>query len=114
MKLAIGSTLCAVRAQTEISEPVLSIIGYRDEEDTIEIANDAICGLAGAVWSDDEGHARRVARRIRAGKVDVNGGAFNVMEPSGGYKPSGHGREFGCYELEELLEIKSIQLIDNK
>ncbi|HKU71102.1 MAG TPA: aldehyde dehydrogenase family protein, partial [Burkholderiales bacterium] len=98
----------------EIFGPVLSIIGYRDEEDAVRIANDTIYGLAGAVWSADEERARRVARRIRAGKIDVNGGGFNVMAPFGGYKQSGHGREFGRYGLEEFLEIKSMQIVDNK
>ena len=100
--------------QEEIFGPVLSIVGYRDEEDAVRIANDTIYGLAGAVWSADEERARRVARRIRAGKIDVNGGGFNVLAPFGGYKQSGHGREFGRYGLEEFLEIKSMQLIDNK
>ena len=100
--------------QEEIFGPVLSIAGYRDEEDAVRIANDTIYGLAGAVWSADEERARRVARRIRAGKIDVNGGGFNVMAPFGGYKQSGHGREFGRYGLEEFLEVKSMQLIDNK
>jgi len=100
--------------QEEIFGPVLSIIPYRDEEDAVRIANGTIYGLAGAVWSRDEGRARRVARRIRAGRVEVNGGAFNLMAPFGGYKQSGHGREFGRYGLEEYLEVKSMQLLDNK
>ena len=96
--------------QEEIFGPVLSIISYRDEEDAVRIANDTIYGLAGAVWSGDEERARRVARRIRAGKIDVNGGPFNLLAPFGGYKQSGHGREFGRWGLEEFLEIKSMQL----
>jgi len=97
-------------AQEEIFGPVLSIIPYRDEEDAIRIANDTIYGLAGAVWSKDEGRAQRVARRIRAGQVDVNGGAFNMNAPFGGFKQSGHGREAGVYGLEEFLEYKALQL----
>ena len=97
-------------AQEEIFGPVLSIIPYRDEEDAVRIANDTIYGLAGAVWSGDEDRARRVARRIRAGKVDVNGGAYNILAPFGGYKQSWHGREFGRWGLEEFLELKSLQL----
>jgi acyl-CoA reductase-like NAD-dependent aldehyde dehydrogenase len=100
--------------QEEIFGPVLSIVPYRDEENAVRIANDTIYGLAGAVWSRDEDRARRVARRIRAGRVEVNGGAFNLMAPFGGYKQSGHGREFGRYGLEEYLEVKALQLIDNK
>ena len=97
-------------AQEEIFGPVLSIIPYRDEEDAVRIANDTIYGLAGAVWSKDEARAQRVARRIRAGQVDVNGGAFNMNAPFGGFKQSGHGREAGVYGLEEFLEYKSLQL----
>jgi betaine-aldehyde dehydrogenase len=97
-------------AQEEIFGPVLSIIPYKDEEDAVRIANDSPYGLAGAVWSKDEARAQRVARRIRAGQVDVNGGAFNMNAPFGGFKQSGHGREAGVYGLEEFLEYKSLQL----
>jgi aldehyde dehydrogenase (NAD+) len=97
-------------AQEEIFGPVLSIIPYQDEEDAIRIANDTVYGLAGAVWSKDEARAQRVARRIRAGQIDVNGGAFNMNAPFGGFKQSGHGREAGVYGLEEFLEYKSLQL----
>ncbi|HUN70324.1 MAG TPA: aldehyde dehydrogenase family protein [Burkholderiales bacterium] len=97
-------------AQEEIFGPVLSIIAYKDEEEAIRIANDTPYGLAGAVWSADDAHAQKVARRIRAGQVDVNGGAFNMNAPFGGFKQSGHGREAGVYGLEEFLEYKSLQL----
>jgi len=97
-------------AQEEIFGPVLSIIPYKDEEEAVRIANDTVYGLAGAVWSKDEARAQRVARRIRAGQVDVNGGAFNMNAPFGGFKQSGHGREAGRYGLEEFLEYKSLQL----
>jgi acyl-CoA reductase-like NAD-dependent aldehyde dehydrogenase len=97
-------------AQEEIFGPVLSIIAYKDEEEAVRIANDTPYGLAGAVWSGDEARAQKVARRIRAGQVDVNGGAFNMNAPFGGFKQSGHGREAGVYGLEEFLEYKSLQL----
>jgi betaine-aldehyde dehydrogenase len=97
-------------AQEEIFGPVLSIIPYKDEEEAVRLANDTVYGLAGAVWSKDEARAQRVARRIRAGQVDVNGGAFNMNAPFGGFKQSGHGREAGKYGLEEFLEYKSLQL----
>ena len=97
-------------AQEEIFGPVLSIIPYQDEDDAVRIANDTVYGLAGAVWSKDEARAQRVARRIRAGQVDINGGAFNMNAPFGGFKQSGHGREAGVYGLEEFLEYKSLQL----
>jgi betaine-aldehyde dehydrogenase len=97
-------------AQEEIFGPVLSIIPYKDEEEAVRIANDSPYGLAGAVWSGDEARAQKVARRIRAGQVDVNGGAYNMSAPFGGFKQSGHGREAGVYGLEEFLEYKSLQL----
>ncbi|HWI38875.1 MAG TPA: aldehyde dehydrogenase family protein [Burkholderiales bacterium] len=97
-------------AQEEIFGPVLSIIPYKDEEEAVRIANDTVYGLAGAVWSKDESRAQRVARRIRAGQIDINGGAFNMNAPFGGFKQSGHGREAGVYGLEEFLEYKSLQL----
>jgi betaine-aldehyde dehydrogenase len=97
-------------AQEEIFGPVLAIIAYKDEEEAVRIANDTLYGLAGAVWSKDESRAQRIARRIRAGQIDINGGAFNMNAPFGGFKQSGHGREAGVYGLEEFLEYKSLQL----
>jgi aldehyde dehydrogenase (NAD+) len=97
-------------AQEEIFGPVLAIIPYEDEEDAIEIANDSIYGLAGGVWSADEERAKRVARRIRTGQVEINGGVFNPLAPFGGYKQSGHGRELGKFALEEYLQVKAMQL----
>jgi acyl-CoA reductase-like NAD-dependent aldehyde dehydrogenase len=97
-------------AQEEIFGPVLVIMPYDDEEDAIRIANDTIYGLAGGVWSGDEEHAKRVARRIRAGQIEINGAAFNPLAPFGGFKQSGHGRELGRYGLEEYLEVKALQL----
>ncbi len=97
-------------AQEEIFGPVLSIIPYQDEEEAVRIANDSPYGLAGAVWSGDDARAQKVARRIRAGQIDINGGAFNMSAPFGGFKQSGHGREAGVYGLEEFLEYKSMQL----
>jgi aldehyde dehydrogenase (NAD+) len=97
-------------AQEEIFGPVLSIIPYEDEEDAIRIANDSIYGLAGGVWSADEERAKRVARRIRTGQVEINGGVFNPLAPFGGYKQSGHGRELGKFALDEYLQVKAMQL----
>jgi acyl-CoA reductase-like NAD-dependent aldehyde dehydrogenase len=97
-------------AQEEIFGPVLCIIPYDGEEDAIRIANDTIYGLAGGVWSADVEHAKRVARRIRAGQIDINGGSFNPMAPFGGYKQSGHGRELGKFGFDEFLEKKSLQV----
>jgi aldehyde dehydrogenase (NAD+) len=97
-------------AQEEIFGPVLSIIPYKDEDEAVRIANDSPYGLAGAVWSKDDARAQAVARRIRAGQIDINGGAFNMNAPFGGFKQSGHGREAGVYGMEEFLELKSLQL----
>ena len=97
-------------AQEEIFGPVLSILPYDTEEEAIEIANDTVYGLAGGVWAGDAEHAKEVARRLRTGQVEVNGGSFNPLAPFGGYKQSGHGRELGKYGLEEFLEVKALQL----
>jgi len=96
-------------AQEEIFGPVLSILPYDTEEEAIAIANDSVYGLSGGVWSADKAHAERVARKIRAGQVDINGGAFNPVAPFGGYKQSGIGRERGEFGFEEFLETKSLQ-----
>ncbi len=97
-------------ANTEIFGPVLAIMAYDSEEEAIEIANDSQYGLAAGVWSSDPEHAKQVARQIRTGRVDLNGGAFNTLAPFGGYKQSGNGRELGKFGIEEFLEIKSLQL----
>ncbi|HMG23935.1 MAG TPA: aldehyde dehydrogenase family protein [Kofleriaceae bacterium] len=96
--------------QEEVFGPVLSIITYKDEDDAVRIANDTIYGLAGGVWSKDDARAQKVARRMRAGQIDINGAPFNINAPFGGFKQSGHGREAGVYGLEEFLEYKSLQL----
>jgi acyl-CoA reductase-like NAD-dependent aldehyde dehydrogenase len=93
----------------EIFGPVLSIEPYDDEDDAVRIANDTVYGLAGGVWSADPARAKRVARRIRAGQIEINGGAFNPNAPFGGFKQSGNGREYGTFGLEEFLEVKSLQ-----
>ncbi len=95
-------------AREEIFGPVLSIIGYKDEEDAIRIANDTPYGLAGYVSSSDIERARRVSRRIRAGNVNLNGAFNERAAPFGGYKQSGNGREWGRYGLEEYLEVKAV------
>ncbi|HEY1281268.1 MAG TPA: aldehyde dehydrogenase family protein [Acidimicrobiales bacterium] len=96
-------------AQEEIFGPVLSIMPYDSEDEAVRIANGTIYGLAGGVWSGDPDRALRVARRLRAGQIEVNGGAFNARAPFGGYKQSGVGREAGKYGLEEFLEVKALQ-----
>lgn len=97
-------------AQEEIFGPVLSIIPYEDEADAVRIANDTVYGLSGGVWSGDPARAQRVARQLRTGQVEVNGGKFNPLAPFGGYKQSGNGRELGKFGLEEFLEVKALLL----
>jgi aldehyde dehydrogenase (NAD+) len=96
--------------QEEVFGPVLAVIPYADEDEAVEIANGTPYGLSGGVFSGDQERAVALARRLRTGMVDVNGGRFNPLAPFGGYKQSGNGRELGEYGLEEFLEIKSLQL----
>jgi acyl-CoA reductase-like NAD-dependent aldehyde dehydrogenase len=97
-------------AQEEIFGPVLSILPYESEDEAVAIANDSAYGLSGGVWSADGERAKGVARKIRTGQIEVNGGAFNPNAPFGGYKQSGYGREYGTHGFEEFLETKSMQL----
>jgi aldehyde dehydrogenase (NAD+) len=95
-------------AREEIFGPVLSVLRYQTEDEAVAIANGTPYGLAGAVWSADQEHAVQVARQLRAGQVEINGGAFNVAAPFGGFGQSGYGRELGVHGLEEFLEIKAL------
>jgi aldehyde dehydrogenase (NAD+) len=95
-------------AREEIFGPVIAILGYDDEDQAIEIANDTEFGLAGYVSSGNMEHARAIARRIRAGQIAINYIAGNSDTPFGGYKQSGNGREKGRWGLQEFLEVKAI------
>ena len=97
-------------AQEEIFGPVLSVIPYDSVDEAIDIANDSPYGLSGGVWGADVDEAKAVARRIRTGGIEINGGGYNPLAPFGGYKQSGNGREAGKYGLEEFLQTKSLQL----
>ena len=95
-------------AREEIFGPVLSILPYENEEQAIEIANDTEYGLYGYVSSGDVEHAKKVANRIRAGSVAINGAAADFSAPFGGYKQSGNGKEWGPFGFDEFLEIKAV------
>ena len=95
-------------AREEIFGPVLSIITYRTEEEAIAIANDTTYGLQGYVFSSDIPRAERVAARIDAGRVFINGNYHEPLAPFGGFKQSGIGREFGIFGLETHLEPKTL------
>ncbi|MEM7079595.1 MAG: aldehyde dehydrogenase family protein [Pseudomonadota bacterium] len=95
-------------AQEEIFGPVLSLIGYEDDEDAVRIANDTLYGLSGYISSADPERAKKVARLIRTGNVHLNGAPVDNNAPFGGYKQSGNGREWGAHGFEEFLETKAI------
>jgi aldehyde dehydrogenase (NAD+) len=98
----------SVIAGEEIFGPVLAIIPYGDDDQAVQIANDTIYGLNGAVFGPHE-HALAIAKRMQAGQIDVNGAQMNLLAPFGGYKQSGNGREMGRFGLEEFMEVKAIQ-----
>lgn len=95
-------------AREEIFGPVLSIIGYEDEEEAVRIANDSPYGLSGAVYSADVERARKVAAKMRTGMVYINGAPGDMSAPFGGYKQSGNGREWGDHAFADFLETKSV------
>jgi aldehyde dehydrogenase (NAD+) len=95
-------------AREEIFGPVLSVMPYDSEEQAIEIANDTPYGLSTQVASKDPEHARRVARRLRAGQVKINYPAWDTFAPFGRYKQSGNGREYADWAIHDFLEIKGI------
>lgn len=102
-----GNNACRA-AREEIFGPVVSILTYRDEEEAIATANDSPYGLAGGVWSADPERARRVARRIRTGRVRINDTPMSRWAPHGGFKLSGFGREWGQLGVEEFTAYKSV------
>ncbi len=95
-------------AREEIFGPVLAILPYRDEDEAVRIANDTPYGLQAYVWSGDLARANRIGRRIRAGRITLNGAQGDMTLPFGGYKRSGNGREWGEYGLRDFLEVKAV------
>jgi aldehyde dehydrogenase (NAD+) len=94
-------------ANTEIFGPVMTMVGYDGEEEGIRIANDTEYGLAAYIQTSDLERARRVARRLRAGQVEINYAPFDYFAPFGGYKQSGNGREYADFGLHDYVEIKA-------
>ena len=97
-------------AQEEIFGPVLVMIRFETEEEAIDVANDTEYGLSSYLSTGDEGRALRVARKLRAGMVNINGGYQGAGSPFGGYKTSGVGREGGTHGLLEFFETKSLAI----
>ena len=95
-------------AREEVFGPVLTILGYQDEDEAVRIANDTPYGLAGYVWGGSVERAGAVARKIRAGNINLNGAPNERAAPFGGYKQSGNGREWGRFGMEEYMEVKAI------
>lgn len=96
-------------AQEEIFGPVLCILGYEDYDDAVRIGNDTEYGLAAHIMGEDTEVAKQLARRIRAGRVAINGG-YDMNASFGGYKKSGNGREWGVFGFHEFLEVKSVMV----
>ena len=95
-------------AQEEIFGPVMSVIGFKDVEEAVAIANDSIYGLAGAVWSNNINTAHRVAAAVRVGTMGINnyfGGDITV--PFGGFKQSGNGRDKSIHAFDDYTELKT-------
>ncbi|MGW0585184.1 aldehyde dehydrogenase family protein, partial [Streptomyces sp. NPDC002920] len=95
-------------AREEVFGPVLVTMPFRDEAEALALANDTEYGLVAAVWSGDLGRGLRLAERIDAGQVAVNGGPLTVETPFGGYKGSGYGREKGLAALHEYAQLKTV------
>jgi aldehyde dehydrogenase (NAD+) len=97
-------------AREEIFGPVLVVLPFEDESEAIDLANDSEYGLAAAIYTADIGRALRVAERLRAGQVSINGGQLGAETPFGGFNHSGHGREKGIEGLYEYTQLKTISL----
>jgi len=95
-------------AKEEIFGPVLSIIPFETEDEAVKIVNDTEYGLGNYLQTDDKDKAKRVARRLNAGTIYINGNGADSGTPFGGFRQSGNGREGGTWGLEEYLEVKNI------
>ena len=92
----------------EVFGPVTAVVPYSDQEQAIELANDSDFGLAASIYSSDEAAAMNVARRLQSGSVAINTAGISFMQPFGGYKKSGWGRECGAEGILEFTQIKQI------
>jgi acyl-CoA reductase-like NAD-dependent aldehyde dehydrogenase len=90
--------------------PVLVTMSFADEAEALAMANDTEYGLVGSVWSGDVARGLRLAERIDAGQIAVNGGALTIETPFGGFKRSGYGREKGLEALHDYAQVKTISL----
>jgi len=97
-------------AQDEIFGPVIGVIGYRDVDQAVHVANDSVYGLSAQVYGADVGAATALARRLRTGAVNVNTGVFSAYAPGGGYKHSGLGRERGVEGIRAFQEVKHLAI----
>ena len=95
-------------AREEIFGPVLCLIPFETEDEVIAMANDTVYGLTNYVQTRDMDRARRIARAMRSGMVEINGVGRRLNTPFGGFKQSGNGREGGNWGIEEFLEVKAI------
>lgn len=95
--------------RNEVFGPVLVVQPYEDDDDLVALANGTDYGIAAAVWGEDAGRVDRIASRLRAGQIDVNGGAFNPRAPFGGFGSSGSGREMGLHGIREFQAPVSVQ-----
>ncbi len=95
-------------AREEVFGPVLAMMPFDSEIEAVRIANDTVYGLGNCVQTSDPGRARRVARTLRSGMVEINGSVQSSAAPFGGYRQSGNGREGGAWGIEEFLEVKAV------
>ena len=95
-------------AKEEIFGPVLSIIPFETEDEAVNIVNETEYGLGNYLQTEDKEKAKRVARRLNAGTIYINGNGADSGTPFGGFKQSGNGREGGVWGLEEYLEVKTV------
>lgn len=95
-------------ARDEILDPVLSVIGFDDEEEAVRVANDSVYGLAASLWTDSLSRAHPIAGRLRVGTVSVNTvDALSPMTPFGGFKRSGFGRDLSLHSLDKYTALKT-------